>query len=123
MGDLKKILIAEDDKPMARAMELKLIKSGYNVKIAFNGEEALKMIETGNFDLVLLDLIMPKKDGFSVLTELKAKGNQTPIIVSSNLGQEEDFQKARELGAKDYFVKSDTPITEVVEHVKRILNM
>ena len=118
----KKILIVEDEKPMARALELKLNKSGFEAKALFNGEEALKILETEKFDLILLDLVMPKVDGFAVLTALKEREIETPIIVTSNLSQEEDFKRAKELGAKDYFVKSDTPIADIVEHIKKFLN-
>jgi len=114
----KKILIAEDDQPMARALELKLKKEGFDVKVAANGEEAVKFIEAEKFDLVLMDLMMPKKDGFGVLEDLKAKGITVPIIITSNLSQEEDKRKTKELGAQDFLVKSDTSIIEIVQKVK-----
>lgn len=117
----KKILIAEDEKPIARALQLKLTSVGFDVDLAEDGEVALKKMAQNTYDLVLLDLIMPKKDGFTVLTELKARGNKTPIIVSSNLSQEEDSRRAAALGAKDYFIKSDISIATVVEKIKKIL--
>lgn len=117
----KKILIAEDEKPMANAVKLKLEKNGFEAVIANNGLEAINELKKGNFDLALLDLIMPVKDGFGVLEEVKKLGIKTPIIVASNLSQGGDIEKAKELGAVDYFVKSDTPISEVVEKVKHIL--
>jgi DNA-binding response OmpR family regulator len=66
--------------------------------------------------------MMPKKDGFSVLQDLKDGANKVPVIVSSNLSQQDDFAKAKALGASDYFVKSDTTIAEVVERVKIALH-
>lgn len=117
MANGKKILIAEDEKALARALELKLTSAGFIISVAHDGEEALAKILAEKFDLVLLDLVMPKKDGFSVLENLKAKGNTTPVIVSSNLSQEEDFQKAKSLGAVDYFIKSDTPLSEIVNKI------
>lgn len=119
----KKILVAEDEKPMAKAMELKLSHSGFDVKTVFNGEEVLAIIEQEKFDLIFLDLIMPKLDGFHVLEELKKKNSTVPIVVLSNLGQEEDIRRAKELGAKDYFVKSDTPIADIVVYTKKALGV
>jgi len=117
------VLIVEDEKPMARALELKLTKVGFNVKVAYNGEEALDIVGKEKVDLMLLDLIMPKKDGFGVLSELKQKGVTVPVVVSSNLSQEEDFQRAKSLGAKGYFVKSNTPIAEIVTIIKNSLGI
>jgi CheY-like chemotaxis protein len=64
---------------------------------------------------------MPKKDGFAVLAALRTRKDNTPVIVSTNLGQEEDIERAKKLGAQDYFVKSNTPIAEVIEHIKQTL--
>ena len=119
----KKILIAEDEKPMAKALETKLNASGFEAKAVFNGNQAIKELEAGDYDLLLFDLMMPEKDGFSVLEDIKKKKIKVKVIVSTNLSQEEDKGKAMKLGAKDYFVKSDTPIKEVVENVKRVLKM
>lgn len=113
--------MVEDEKPMARALELKLTSSGFSVTVSYNGQEALDLLKNNKFDLILLDLIMPIKDGFAVLQELKDSGSRIPVIVSSNLSQKEDFDRAKSLGAVDYFVKSDTSIVEVVNHVKKVL--
>ena len=118
---VKKILIAEDEKPMARALELKLNKSGYEAKAVYDGEQAIAELEANKYDLMLLDLMMPKLDGFGVLEAMKEKKIKVPVIVSTNLSQEGDIEKAKVLGAKDYFVKSDTPITGVIEHIKKVL--
>lgn len=117
----KKILIVEDEKPISKALELKLSISGYNVRCAFDGIEAIELLKKEKFDLILLDLMMPKKDGFTVLQEMKDKGIKVPVIVSSNLSQSEDFSKAKQLGAVDFFVKSNTPIVEVVNNIKKIV--
>jgi len=118
---VKKILIGEDEKAIARALQLKLLNLGYKVKNAFNGEEVINLVKSERFDLILLDLIMPKLDGFEVLTKLKEMKNKTLVIILSNLSQEEDKQRARELGAKDFLVKSSTPLTEIVEKIKKVL--
>lgn len=117
----KKILIGEDEKAIAKALQLKLSSSGYEVKNAFDGEQVIDFVEKEQFDLILLDLIMPKLDGFGTLAKLKEKGNKTPVIILSNLSQEEDEKKAKELGAKDFFIKSNTPLSEIVDHVKAAL--
>lgn len=114
----KKILIVDDEKPLIRALELKFTNAGFEVMVAMDGEEALELLSKEKFDMVILDLVMPKKDGFEVLSELKAKGNKVPVIVLSNLSQEEDIKRVRELGAIDYLIKPETSIFELVSKVK-----
>ena len=113
-----KILVVEDERPIAKALQLKLTSCGFSVDQASNGEEGLKMIETTPYQLVLLDLVMPTMTGFEVLEQLKAKGINVPVIVSSNLSQNEDINRAKALGAVDYYIKSETPISQVVEQVR-----
>ncbi len=117
----KKILIAEDEKPMARALELKLNHSGFDAKAVFDGTEAIAALEKEKFDLIILDLIMPEMDGFGVLLELKKRKIKTPVIVISSLSQQEDIDRVKELGVKDYFVKSSIPIAKFVSHIKRVI--
>ncbi|MEI6326755.1 MAG: response regulator [Candidatus Roizmanbacteria bacterium] len=116
---MKKILIAEDDKFLANAYRAKMVKAGFDVLIVKDGDEILKSVETYSPDLVLLDLVMPKRDGFSVLEELKKdpKYNTLPVIIASNLGQREDMQKALALGAKDFIIKSDFSLDQIVEKI------
>ncbi|PWB39147.1 MAG: hypothetical protein C3F02_00820 [Parcubacteria group bacterium] len=118
-----KVLIAEDEKPMAKALQLKLSNVGFDVRVAGNGEEALAALEKEQFDIMLLDLVMPKLDGFGTLQAIAAKKIKVPVIITSNLSQEEDKARTRELGAVDYIVKSDTPINQIVETVKKHLKM
>ncbi len=120
-GTGKRILIAEDENSIARALELKLTKLGYQVNIAINGEEAVKKMTEEPFDLLLLDLIMPRLDGFGVLERMKEQRITTPVLVSSNLGQAEDIKRATALGATDYIIKSNTPISEIVARVQKII--
>ena len=115
----KKILIVEDERPLAHALELKFSHEGYDVTIATDGAEGLKMANAEKFNMILLDLIMPEMDGFTFMEQLKKK---TPIIILSNLGQEEDKERAKKLGAVDYFVKSNTPIVEIIKKVKASIN-
>ena len=119
----KKLLIAEDERSIAKALQLKLSLSGFEVDIAVNGEEALDLMKEKKFDLVLLDIMMPKMDGFSVMEAMKKNKNKTPVIILSNLSQEDDSKRAQELGAVDFFVKSNTPLAEIIEKVKKFLKV
>ena len=117
----KKILIIEDEKPMAQALKLKLAHSGFEAVIASDGEKGIELFGQQSFSLILLDLVMPKLDGFNVLEILKDKENKTPVMVLTNLGQKEDEKRAKTLGAKEFFFKSDTTIAAIVERVKEFL--
>ncbi|MBI4239904.1 response regulator [Candidatus Uhrbacteria bacterium] len=121
-AEQKKILIVEDERPMAQALFLKLSSAGFDPVIAPHGQEALSLLSKKTFDLILLDLIMPRIDGFGVLTELKKTEHKIPIIVLTNLGQEEDANRVMHLGARDYVIKSETPIIDVVLRIQRLLN-
>lgn len=115
------ILIIEDEKPLAHALELKLGHEGFEPTVALSGAKGLQEALTGKHDLILLDLIMPEVDGFTILQELSAKKVKTPVIVLSNLGQDEDRKKAEGFGVIDYFVKANTPISDIVKKVKSVL--
>lgn len=118
---LKKILIMEDEKAMARALELKLKHAGFDAIAVFDGEQGLSLLAKDSFSLILLDLIMPKLDGFKVLEALVEKKDKTPVIVLSNLSQADDEKRARSLGAKGFFIKSNTPIAVITDKVIEFL--
>jgi len=121
---MTKILVIEDDKFLSNVYRIKLQKVGFDVVIAIDGAEALEKIKLENFDLVILDLIIPKIDGFAVLSEIKSqeKYKKLPVLVSSNLGQVEDINRAIKLGATDFVVKSDTSLDALVEKIKKIIS-
>ncbi|HSW65634.1 MAG TPA: response regulator [Bacillota bacterium] len=119
MPDHKHILIVEDEKPLAHALQLKLEHDGYKVSVASNGQECLDAVATGEFDVVLLDLMMPIMDGFQVLQQLQAKPKRPSVIVLSNLSQREDEQRVLALGAKKYFIKSDTALSVIIDEIKK----
>ena len=121
MKTSKKILIIEDEKTLAHALEIKLTRSGFTVNTAFNGEDGIKLVKEKPFDLILLDLIMPKLDGFAVLELLKAKNIKTPVMVLTNLSQDTDIKRTKEFGAKEFFIKSNTPLATIVERIKILL--
>ena len=121
----KTVLIVEDDIYMVRAYVMKLEKEdGVKVESVSNGEEASEFIKKNKpVDLVILDLMLPKKSGFDVLKEMKEnklwKG--VPVVILSNLGQQEDISRGKELGADDYIIKADININEVIKKIKKYL--
>lgn len=117
----KKILILEDEKPLAHALELKLSHEGYEVTTTDNGETGVGLLTKEKYDLILTDLIIPDVDGFGILEAVKSKKLKIPVIVMTNLNQEEDKKKAYDLGAVDFFVKSNSSLSEIVEGVKKQL--
>ena len=117
----KKILIIEDEKTLARALELKLTHSGFEVVTVFNGADGIAIIQKESFALILLDLIMPKMDGFVVLETLKKRKIETPVLVLSNLSQQGDMKRTKEFGVKEFFIKSNTPIAVIVGRVIELL--
>ena len=118
-----KILVAEDDKFLQNIYKVKLVKAGYEVTVVENGKIGLEQIKTTKFDLILLDLIMPVMDGFALLQEIRkdALNSKTPVVITSNLGQQEDIEKGKQLGATDYIVKSDTPLADLLTKIDGIL--
>lgn len=117
------VLLMEDEKMLAEMYATKFKMEGYAVKRAFDGQTGLDLARKSKPDIILLDVIMPKLDGFSVLKELKKDPSlkAVPVLLLTNLGQEDDIKKGRELGAVDYFVKSNHSPSEIVEKVKGIL--
>jgi two-component system KDP operon response regulator KdpE len=116
----KNILVAEDEKPLAHALQLKLEHEGFHVTVAANGQECIDLLAKQQFDVLLLDLIMPVLDGFQVLEKLKSLSTPPATFVLSNLSQHEDEERVLALGARKFFIKSDTPLTTIVEEVKQV---
>lgn len=119
----KKILIAEDENAIGKALQLKLEHLGFEVKLVANGEEALTALKKSKFDLMLLDIMMPKVDGFGVLAGIKDLDYKPIVFISSNLSQSSDREKAIGLGADDFLVKSDVSLKEIVDKVKDALKL
>jgi len=120
----KIILIVEDDEVLMRALYLLFHKGKFTIASAGDGETALKMTERLKPDIVLLDLLMPKMNGFDYLKNAKANTTlkDIPVIVLSNLGDKDDIEKAKALGAEDYFIKSDTDLSVLFDKVNKKLN-
>jgi CheY-like chemotaxis protein len=117
------ILLAEDDRILRKAGEATLKKRGYAVIAAVDGEDALAKAREHKPDLILLDVIMPKMQGFEVLANLKtdAATRDIPVIMLSNLQDESDVRKATEGGALDYLVKSNVPLDVLAARIAEAL--
>jgi len=118
-----RILVAEDDRFLRRAAEATLRQRGFTVLTAADGEETLRQARAEVPDLILLDLIMPKLQGFEVLRALKGDPATAhiPVIVLSNLGQPTDVQRTMESGAAAYFVKANLSLQDLVRRVEELL--
>jgi DNA-binding response OmpR family regulator len=122
MPDTKKVLIIEDDNMISSMYKTKLEQDGYTVEVANNGAEGVEKAKEVDADIILLDVIMPQLDGFTVLEELRQNMKiSVPIIMLTNLGTEEDREKGNKLGATDYLVKSNLTPTQVSEAVTKNL--
>jgi CheY-like chemotaxis protein len=118
-----RVLLVEDDRFLRKAAEATLRQHGYVVLTAADGEEALRVARDTRPDLVLLDLIMPKMQGFEVLRLMKQNPatKQIPVVVLSNLGQESDVQQALQGGAIAYLIKANLSLQDLVTHVEKFL--
>lgn len=120
----KKILVIEDDKFLIKVYQLKFDKEGFDVAIANDGMEAISLIESGYVpNIVLLDLMLPIVNGFEVLSAIKKKDKwkKVPVLILSNLGQDSDIKKAKDLGAVEYIIKSNSKINDIVDKVRQYL--
>ena len=100
-----RILLAEDEKSMSRALVAILTKNNYSVDAVFDGEEAISYILTGDYDCVILDVMMPKMDGFEVLKKIRSKGITVPVLMLTAKSQIDDKVEGLDLGANDYLTK------------------
>ena len=122
-GDKKKIVIVEDDRFLSLVLKSRLEKEGYEVVPAYDGAEGLELIKKELPALVVLDLVMPKMSGFEVLQKISTdpQVSSIPIVVASNLGQESDIQKAKSMGVRDYYVKVQTSVDDLVKIFRTIV--
>ncbi|MDD5489715.1 MAG: response regulator [Candidatus Moranbacteria bacterium] len=116
----KKILVIEDDRSLQNALVEIVHQEGFVSESALDGEEGLAKIKTFGPDLILLDIILPKKDGFEVLSEIKKDEaiKNIPVLILTNLEEVDNVQKALDLGATNYMVKSDFSLKDVVEKIR-----
>ncbi|MCK4539893.1 response regulator [Candidatus Parcubacteria bacterium] len=120
-----KVLLVEDDAFLREICSKKLTKEGYTVYEAIDGEQALEGVKQVKPDIILLDIILPAIDGFQILNEIKSNPNEAiskvPVIMLSNLGQDDDIKKAMDAGADDYLVKAHFTTEEIVSKIKKIM--
>jgi len=116
-----KILIVEDERSLIDLLVKKLDIEGYDVSYAYDGEEGLKMVDEVNPDLILLDIQMPKKDGYEVLESLNEQGKKIPVIIISNSGQPVEIAKTKRLGAVDHLIKTEFSPEDVLKKVNKYL--
>lgn len=117
----KKILLIEDEELIYNLLERKLEQEGYQVAVGKDGIEGLEKMRGERPDLVLLDIVMPKKGGFEVMEEMRKDENlrNIPVVVISNSGQPVELDKAKELGARDWLIKTEFDPQEVIEKVRK----
>ncbi len=120
---MKKVLIVEDDQLIFSILSRELSDAGFEVSNAFDGDQAIIVTRERHPDLVLLDILLPQKNGFEVLQILKTDTElkDIPVVILSNLGQPEDIQKGRELGAIDYMVKVEFEPKQIIAKIRTLL--
>jgi CheY-like chemotaxis protein len=118
-----KVLVVEDDVFLIKAYVAKLGNSGFELQTAKDGEEAISILQNYMPDVILLDLVMPRKDGFSTLEDIKKddKLKNIPVIVTSNLAQKEDIDRVRALGANEVVTKSDMSMEDLVKLINKTI--
>ncbi len=116
----KKVVLVEDDPFLSSLLGNRLKKEGFELISVKKGSEVLKALRDNNPDLVLLDIILPEKSGFEILSEIRSDPatSQVPVIILSNLGQESDMERGKALGVADYIVKAKVTIDELVNKIK-----
>ncbi len=121
---IKKILLVEDEPMLSNLLKGRLEKDGFQVVQARDGDEALADLKTGKYDLMLLDIILPKMSGFEVMESMRSDPNaeNVPVVIVSNLGQEGDIQRGQMLGAVGYFIKAQLSIEELVGKIKEFFS-
>lgn len=119
----KKILLIEDEEIMIDLLQRKLTREGYEVLVARDGDEGLKTMREMRPDLILLDIIMPKMGGFEVMEEINKEPElkKIPVMVISNSGQPVELDRAQQLGAKDWLIKTEFDPQEVIEKVIKLI--
>jgi len=120
----QKILVVEDDQFLRELYDELLKEEGYDIELAADGEEGLNKMSTGGYDLVLLDIMLPKVDGLEILRRLKDKHSEKPngpVVLLTNLGQDSIIKEGFNLGASGYLIKSSMNPDQVISEVKVFL--
>jgi len=118
---MKKIVIIEDELILAEALKERLSNTGYDVFVAYNGEDGLERIRKNIPDLLILDILLPGINGYDVMRKLKESDIKVPILVVSNSGQPVEIEKSQEMGVRDFIVKVDFSLDDVEKKVRSII--
>ena len=120
---MSRVLVVEDDKFLGTAYRAVMTKAGFEFELATDGEEALRVLKDWKPEIILLDLVMPRMDGFATLEALKKDPTLAtiPVLVASNLGQKEDLDRAMGMGAVGFIIKSDSSPEEIISRIKSII--
>lgn len=119
----KTVMVVEDDNFLSDAYRVKFENSGYEVSHAADGESAFKMIKQNPPDVIILDLLLPKMDGFEVLQKIKATDelSKIPVLIATNYPEKENLARAKEFGADDLFIKSEIAISDLIDRCNELL--
>lgn len=123
MDNVKKtVLIVEDDEFLRSLTAKRLEKENYAIEVAVDGENAISVLDTLKPDIILLDLLLPGKDGFEVLKKIRSTEavKTVPVVIFSNLGQKEDIEKAKALGVDDFLIKANFTLDDVVAKINKL---
>src|SRR3989344_6002324 len=116
----KKVLIIEDEPTLANICKTHLEREGYSVELAFDGDEGLAKIRSSPPDVILLDIVMPKRDGVTLLREIrKNSSKRIPVIVLSNLSSQKSMEDAKNAGSDEYLVKAQHTLDDIVKSVRK----
>ena len=124
MDKPKKVLLIEDDQMVVRLYKRKLTMDGFDLLLAFNGEEGLEVLEKEIPDIILLDIMMPKLNGLATLERIKADSRfkNIPVVILTNLGdRSDDVERCKKMGAEDYWVKVNINIETLTDNINQIL--
>ncbi|MBI2097672.1 MAG: response regulator [Candidatus Vogelbacteria bacterium] len=119
----KTVLIVEDDEFLRSLTAKRLEKENYVIEVAVDGENAISVLDTMKPDIILLDLLLPGKDGFEVLKKIRSTESvkTVPVVIFSNLGQKEDIEKAKALGVDDFLIKANFTLDDVVAKINKLV--
>jgi len=122
-GEKKVVMIVEDDEFLRSLTAKRVEKEGYKIEVAVDGENAISLLDTLKPNLILLDLLLPGKDGFEVLKKIRSLDamKAVPVIIFSNLGQKEDIEKAKALGVDDFLIKANFTLDDVVTKINKLV--
>lgn len=125
MPDEKKILVVEDDNFLSSLIKARFERENFVVIQAFDGQEAIEILKKERPTAIILDLIMPRASGFEVLEHiaLDTQLNDIPVVILSNLAQESDIQKAKQLGAREFFIKIRISVNDLITKVKELIGV